>query len=125
MRRWCLILSASTGESKVVEDARAACAGDTKIAEKDWVVNLYSCECDPRFQETDVDGDLMRPRTGCKLSVWKSSVCECGDRLVIKQLVHRIYRGKECCPDVTNTHSSIRLVGWLVKLLRDHHTKLV
>ena len=65
VRRWCPIPPASTGESKVAEDARAACAGDTKIAEKDWVVKSYSCECDPRFHETDIDGDQMRPRTGC------------------------------------------------------------
>ena len=56
---------------------------DTKIAEKDLVVNSYSC--DPRLQETDIDGDWMRPRTGCELSVWKRSVCERGDRLVITQ----------------------------------------
>ena len=62
MRRWCLILSASTGESTVAEDARAAYARDTKIAEKD--VNSYSCECDPRFQQTDIEGDLMRPELG-------------------------------------------------------------
>ena len=38
--RWCHNPSASTGDRKVVEDARAACAGDTKMAEKDWVVEF-------------------------------------------------------------------------------------
>ena len=35
-------------------------------------------------------------QTRCELSVWKSSVCERVDRLVIKQF--RIYRGEERCP---------------------------
>ena len=111
VRRWCLIPSASTGGSKVAEDASAACAVDTKIAEKDWVVNSYSCECDPRFQETDIDGDQMRPRTRCEISVWKSLVGERGDRLVIKQFP--VLTEARSCPGMTITYSSIELLGKL------------
>ena len=110
VRRWGLIPSASTGESKVDVNARAACARDTKIAKKDWVVNSQSCECHPRVQETDIGGDQMRLRTGCELPVWKKCVGERGDRLVIEQF--RTYRGKERCPSMTNTYSSKQLVGW-------------
>ena len=41
--------------------------------------------------------------------MWKSSVCERGDRLVISS---RIHRGKE---RVTNTYHSIQLVGEIVE----------
>ena len=72
-------------------------------------VNSYSCECDPQFQEMDIDGDQMRPITGCELSVWKSSVCERGDRLVIKQFP--ALTEARSCPGMTITYSSIELVG--------------
>ena len=40
-------------------------------------------------------------QTGCELSVSKSLVCECGDRLVIKQFPYS--RGKERCPGMNSS----------------------
>ena len=53
-------------------------------------------------------------QTGCELSVWKGSVCERVDRLVIKQFL--------CLPRQGTL--PIRF-SWLMKLLRDHHTQFV
>ena len=53
------------------------------------------------------NANWMRPRIGCELSVWKSSVCARGDRLVIKQFPY--YQGKERCLGFTNTCSSIQM----------------
>ena len=61
----------------------------------------------------------MRPRTGCELSVWKSSVCERGDRLVIKQFP--VFTEARNVAQISQT--PFLRFSWLVGEIAESHQK--